>query len=207
MADEELPEEKEEITPEETDVTPEASIEEAQPEPAPVKEEAPKTEDAAPAKDAEPVAEATGVKYAGFWIRFLAYLIDGFILAIPIMIIQFVFLMGTTGITYGLGDSSAGAAAGLGLTLISSLASMLIYVAYFALMESSKNQATLGKMALGLKVTDLEGNRLTLGRAVGRNLARYLSMFILYIGYFMIGFTEKKQGLHDMIAKTYVVKK
>ena len=78
---------------------------------------------------------------------------------------------------------------------------------YYSLMESSLNQATLGKMALGLKVTDLNGNRISFGRATGRYFGHYLSALILGIGYLMIAFSEKKQGLHDMIAETLVVKR
>jgi uncharacterized RDD family membrane protein YckC len=78
---------------------------------------------------------------------------------------------------------------------------------YFALMESSSKQGTLGKMALSIVVTDVNGNRITFGRATGRYFGKILSGLILYIGYIMVAFTEKKQGLHDMIAGTLVVNK
>jgi uncharacterized RDD family membrane protein YckC len=77
---------------------------------------------------------------------------------------------------------------------------------YYALMESSKNQATVGKLALGLKVTDEKGKRISFGRASGRFFAKILSSIILGIGFLMIAFTEKKQGLHDEIAGCLVVK-
>ena len=77
---------------------------------------------------------------------------------------------------------------------------------YFALMESSSKQATLGKMALGIRVTDVNGNRIGFGRATGRHFAKILSGLILGIGFLMAAFTEKKQALHDMIAGTLVVK-
>ena len=77
---------------------------------------------------------------------------------------------------------------------------------YFGVMESSSYQATFGKRALGLKVVDKNFERLTLGNALGRYLAKIPSALILGIGYFMAGWTEKKQALHDMIASTYVVK-
>ena len=77
---------------------------------------------------------------------------------------------------------------------------------YGALMESSPYQATLGKMALGMKVTDLYGNRISFARATGRHFAKYISMITLCIGFIMVGFTERKQGLHDMIAGTLVLK-
>ena len=74
-------------------------------------------------------------------------------------------------------------------------------------MESSVNQGTIGKMALNLKVTDLNGERISFGRATGRFFAKYISSITLLIGYIMAAFTERKQALHDMIAGTYVIKK
>jgi len=78
---------------------------------------------------------------------------------------------------------------------------------YYALLESSAWQATLGKKALGLEVTDLEGRRISFGRATGRFFAKMISALILWIGFIMAGFTEKKQALHDMIAGTLVIRK
>ena len=78
---------------------------------------------------------------------------------------------------------------------------------YFALMESSRFQGTLGKMAVQIKVTDLEGNRLTFGRATGRHFGKIVSGLTLGIGYIMAAFTEKKQGLHDIMAGCLVVRK
>jgi uncharacterized RDD family membrane protein YckC len=75
---------------------------------------------------------------------------------------------------------------------------------YEALMESSSYQATLGKMIFGMKVTDLYGNRISFGRATGRHFAKILSGLILCIGFIMVGLTERKQGLHDLIAGTLV---
>ena len=75
---------------------------------------------------------------------------------------------------------------------------------YEATMESSSKQATVGKMALRLKVTDLEGRRISFARATGRHFAKIISGLILLIGYIMAGFTERKQALHDMIAGTLV---
>lgn len=77
---------------------------------------------------------------------------------------------------------------------------------YFALLESSKMQATVGKLAIGLIVTDLNGQRISFGRATGRYFAKILSGLILLIGYIMVAFTQRKQGLHDMIANTLVYK-
>lgn len=76
---------------------------------------------------------------------------------------------------------------------------------YFAYMESASG-ATIGKQAFGLKVTDLEGNNITFIRATGRYFGKFVSRLILDIGYVMVAFTEKKQGLHDMMAGCLVVK-
>jgi len=130
--------------------------------------------------------------YAGFWRRLAAIIIDGLIVGIPTAIILAPF---------GGNTFNNGSYTGFGLLR------SLIFLAYFALMESSSYQATLGKMALGIKVTDVDGNRLTLGRALGRNAAKYISTLICFIGYIMAAFTERKQALHDMIASTLVVQK
>ena len=81
----------------------------------------------------------------------------------------------------------------------------VVTMLYFSLMESSKYQATLGKIVLGIKVTDVHGAPITFPKALLRNLSKYLSAFILWIGYIMILFDERKQGLHDKIADTLVV--
>jgi uncharacterized RDD family membrane protein YckC len=75
---------------------------------------------------------------------------------------------------------------------------------YFALQESSERHATIGKRALNIYVTDLQGRRISFGQATGRHFSKIISYLILCIGYMMAGFTEKKQGLHDMIAGTLV---
>ncbi|MCY7409592.1 MAG: RDD family protein, partial [Chitinophagales bacterium] len=78
---------------------------------------------------------------------------------------------------------------------------------YYAFMESSTKQATLGKMALNIKVTDMQGNRITFLNATGRYFGKIISSLIMGIGYIMAGFTEKKQALHDIVAGTLVVVK
>lgn len=78
---------------------------------------------------------------------------------------------------------------------------------YCTLMESSSKQATLGKMALGIVVVDANVNRISFGKATGRFLGSIVSGLIIGIGYIMAAFTERKQGLHDKMAGTYVVKK
>ena len=78
---------------------------------------------------------------------------------------------------------------------------------YFSLMESSRLQATVGKLAVGIVVTDENGMRIGFGRATGRYFAKFISAIILGIGYLMAGWTQRKQALHDMIAGTLVVRK
>jgi uncharacterized RDD family membrane protein YckC len=139
--------------------------------------------------------------YGGFWVRFVAYLIDAIIIGIGSTIIRLVvsLLLGTgMGMLTG-GGSFAVLVIGL---VISTVGGWL----YYALMESSQRQATFGKQAFGLIVTDLNGDRIGFGQATGRYFAKILSGLILYIGFIMVGFTDRKQGLHDMIAGTLVAK-
>src|ERR1700677_877989 len=92
--------------------------------------------------------------------------------------------------------------------LIAALLSAVVSWIYHAWMESSQYQGTLGKMALGLIVTDLNDQPVTFGRATGRFFAKIITGLIpLGIGYIMAGFTEKKQALHDMIASCLVLRK
>ncbi len=99
---------------------------------------------------------------------------------------------------------------GIGVHIVNGVVSFVLSSCagwiYEAAMESSSKQATVGKMALGLKVTDLEGRRISFPRATGRHFAKYVSGMALLIGYIMAGFTERKQALHDMIAGTLVVR-
>ncbi len=146
------------------------------------------------------------MQFAGFWIRVGAYLIDIIILVVAMSLIQ-----GITGIDLGANFNAefndAVASGGTEeASVIGQLLGLIIGVAYFAGLESSKWQATVGKKALGLIVTDANGARISLPRAIGRYFAKILSGIILFIGYIMVAFTEKKQGLHDMLASTFVVK-
>lgn len=140
--------------------------------------------------------------YAGFLLRFVAYIIDSLILSIPIYGTMFA-LFGTSMMS---GDPATVEEAG-SMFFIWYLLILAIMWFYYAYMESSSNQATIGKMALGLKVTDMNGNKLNFMQASGRFFGKILSSLIVGIGYLMIAFTEKKQGLHDILAKTLVVKK
>ncbi len=78
---------------------------------------------------------------------------------------------------------------------------------YHTLMESSRYQATLGKMAMGSIVTDLHGQRISFARANGRFFGKWVSSAAFNVGYLMAGFTEKKQALHDILAGCLVIQK
>jgi uncharacterized RDD family membrane protein YckC len=144
--------------------------------------------------------------YAGFWLRFVAYIIDSIILGFVIGLAIFLPLMGSE-----LGSLSEGnpweiyTTFGPRLVAVRLLGLMVAWL-YFALLESSAWQATLGKKALGLQVTDLGGRRITFGRASGRFFGKIISAMILLIGFIMAGFTEKKQALHDMMAGCLVIR-
>jgi uncharacterized RDD family membrane protein YckC len=145
------------------------------------------------------------MNYAGFWTRFLAAFIDGIILMIVGIILTFV-----VGLIFGGGSAAAtgDASAGLGLAgIIANVLSIVIAWLYCALQESSDKQATIGKQAMGLTVTDLNGAQISFGKATIRHFGQWLSSIILLIGYIMAAFTEKKQALHDIIAGTLVLKK
>lgn len=153
----------------------------------------------------------TAVQYAGFWKRFLAYIIDAILLSVVyfIILVPTFGLLGLGAATYE-GDPEAAMgfmAAFLGIYLLTIVAIMIAGWLYFALMESSARGATLGKMALGIKVTDLNGNRISFGKATGRYFGKIISGVILYIGFIMAAFTEKKQALHDIMAGCLVVNK
>lgn len=140
------------------------------------------------------------MQYAGFWIRVAAYLIDFLITAFIGGIIGMVFGVAAVGTGTDLSDPLGAANSALNLV------SILVGVAYFAGLESSSWQATVGKKAVGLVVTDMNGNRISFLRALGRYAGKFLSAMILLIGFIMVGFTERKQGLHDMLASTLVLK-
>ncbi len=120
--------------------------------------------------------------YAGFWKRFAAYLIDAVILW---TVNSFLYLVVRS-------------------TAVTSLAIIIGYL-YFAGFESSERQATLGKRALGIYVTDLDGNRISFGRASLRYIGKIVSTLTIFVGYIMVAFTARKQALHDMIANTLVL--
>jgi uncharacterized RDD family membrane protein YckC len=148
------------------------------------------------------------VAYAGFWLRFVAWFIDWIIL---------VFVGGIVMVPFGgmhlhrmlMGHPPSpqewfGAG---GMHFHGFVVTQILHWIYYAILESSVWQGTLGKKVLGLEVTDLAGARVSFGRATGRFAGRYVSMLTLGIGYIMAGITQKKQALHDIIAGTLVIRK
>jgi uncharacterized RDD family membrane protein YckC len=134
--------------------------------------------------------------YAGFWIRVLASIIDSLITGFFGGVIGFV--LGFVGVALEM-DMAI-------LQLLNFVSGTILGWLYSALLESSSMQGTLGKMALGLRVVDENGRRISFARATGRHFAKWLSSLALCIGFIMVAFTEKKQGLHDMLAGTYVIR-
>ncbi|MFZ0636575.1 MAG: RDD family protein [Candidatus Acidiferrales bacterium] len=162
---------------------------------------------------AAPVAFAPAYPYAGFWLRFVAYIIDSIILGIGIgvPVIAMVLASGLPSKLSVNADQSPEAILAVifsGVILTAILFAIVASWLYFAYCQSSTWQATIGKKALGLIVTDLDGKRLSFGRATGRFFAKIVTGLIpLYIGYIMAGFTARKQALHDFIVGTLVLRK
>lgn len=112
-------------------------------------------------------------------------------------------ILGAAGIASGEDpDSASMLGARLGIQLISVLAGWL----YYAICESSSWQGSVGKKVLGIRVTDMYGQRIGFGKATGRHFGKILSGLTLGVGFIMIAFTERKQGLHDQMAGTLVLK-
>jgi uncharacterized RDD family membrane protein YckC len=128
------------------------------------------------------------MNYGGFWIRFVAYIVDSLIVTIAFV-----------AIVLGLGV--------MGLELFSpTIVYSVVCVFYWALMHSSKRQATFGKALVGLKVANPGGERIGLGRSLAREVAKILSTLTLLVGYILAAFTKRKQALHDLVASTVVVR-
>ncbi len=158
--------------------------------------------------------------YAGFWIRFAAYLLDHLILFIPILMLGIIlgFVVGGFAVIAGTAhaagifptQSSLNPAFPMAIVMFE----LAIFVSfsviawlYYALQESGPHQATFGKRVMGIKVTDMEGVRISFGQATGRYFSKIITgMVPLGFGYIMMVFMDRKQALHDLIASTLVVR-
>ncbi|MBP3041904.1 RDD family protein [Bacillaceae bacterium Marseille-Q3522] len=163
-------------------------------------------------------------EYGGFWLRFVANLIDSMILSFGLSIIFYIIILFFMIISedaayvltnleyyeeYYMTEAEAWAVISFffKVIIVCSITGWIVSAAYFAGLECSSLQASVGKKLLDLKVTNLEGNRISFWHGIGRFAAKSLSSFLLCIGYIMIAFNPKKQGLHDAIAGTLVVKR
>ena len=133
-----------------------------------------------------PEAAEAELPYSGFWKRVAAHLIDALIVLVPLLVI-----LAAVGMIFNPNERM----------LLAIIAMWL----YFAISESSTNQATYGKRIMKIKVADMNGDRIKFGRATGRFFGKLLSAYALFIGFIMVGFTKKKQGLHDKMAGCLVV--
>jgi len=121
--------------------------------------------------------------YGGFWIRVIAWFLDYVVGGVAVVVARAVF-------------------GPIGLLLV-----LPLLLLYYPLLESSGRQATFGKQICGLAVTDSRGQRISFGRGLARQFAKFLSAVAFGIGFLMVAFTDRKRGLHDMIAGTLVVRR
>jgi uncharacterized RDD family membrane protein YckC len=135
----------------------------------------------------------TATRYAGFSVRTAAFIIDVLITGVLATIISRIFFGNYYPRFEGDTDPGPGAV------------SLIINWLYFAYQESSVRQSTIGKAAMGLKVCTENGERLSFAKATGRFFAKMLSAAILFIGFIMVAFNDRRQGLHDKLAKTLVI--
>jgi uncharacterized RDD family membrane protein YckC len=156
--------------------------------------------------------------YAGFWLRFAAYLIDYIIIGIGNIVLTIPAIAAIVWISGGFDrvedlkeifkdNNLQNFSLIIGIITLLSLFSFVFKWLYYALFESSKYNGTFGKIAVGIRVLDYQGNGISFGRASGRYFARIITNLTLLIGYIMAGFTEQKQALHDMVAGCIVVKR
>jgi uncharacterized RDD family membrane protein YckC len=152
-------------------------------------------------------APAPGVIYGGFWIRFLAYVIDAIILAIAGSMVQVLFVGRLIGPllqepgTVPTPEMLGRLVGTIGLFSLVGIGIAAIYEGLFV----AKFGATPGKMALSLKVVRPDGSPVLLGRAFGRYFGKLLSSFTLLIGFIIAGFDSQKRALHDMLCDTRVI--
>jgi len=137
--------------------------------------------------------------FKGFWIRVVASIIDGIILLILILLLA--------GISLVIFGAALGEGAGIGMFFLVLILASLATILYKPIMEASEYQGTFGKYALGMKVIDKNGQKITMTSSFVRTILYIIGaqVFLLCLGIVMVGFTEYKQGLHDILANTYVV--
>ena len=150
-------------------------------------------------------------RYGGFWMRLLAHLIDHVILGAIAAPFFFILILPVIGRVIEQAERNQEPSPELIVAIVSSVFVYIILAfvgqwLYEALLTSSSWQGTVGKRLLQLRVTDETGNRIGFGRATGRFFAKILSSMFFYVGFIMVGLTDRKRGLHDMLAGTLVMK-
>lgn len=140
--------------------------------------------------------------YAGFFRRLAAYLLDWIMIAVAVFALAIAVGV-ILAVVFAGNDPKAAERVGFFTGLLANVAIVFVGWLYFAMLESSANQATLGKRLLGIVVTDEQGQRISFVRATGRYFAKVLSSIML-VGFIMAAFMPKKQALHDLIAGTSV---
>ena len=164
---------------------------------------------AAPATPAIPVLPES--YYGGFWIRVAAYLIDGLLVGIVTFPIFFLTIFPSVAAVIHQAESNQEPGPEVVAALMGSIGFFALIAfcghwLYEALLTSSSWQGTIGKRILRLKVTDDRGNRIGFGRSTARFFAKILSGWIMYVGFIMVAFMERKRGLHDVICGTQVLR-
>ncbi len=143
-----------------------------------------------------PLTEAgSQVKQAGFWLRTAAFAVDWMLMVWFLVLVNFIGKLDVFGL-----DAKAENIA---------FVETVIFLLYWILMDASKKQGSLGKMVMKLKVTNLDGSRISLITSLLRTFGKVISIIIGIVGilFIVVGVTPRKQGLHDMIAQTLVVRK
>jgi uncharacterized RDD family membrane protein YckC len=147
----------------------------------------------APQSTDPPVTDRV-VQYAGFWMRFWAYLVDLIVIGSVNRILIYPLLQW---LDLPMSDS--------GIFSLEAILTAIVFYAYFVLMTKWSGQ-TLGKMVLGIRVVGKEDDGLPWTTVLFRELVgRFISKTIFFIGYIIVGFTNTKIGLHDIFADTYVI--
>jgi len=154
----------------------------------------------------EGIRPAGAVRYGGFWIRYVAVLVDSLIFSVLIVVVFAIGLMLFPVDWANMGRSPADFIQLLKLEGLVWL-STLVFAAIYETLMIGRYAATLGKMACGLRVVTSDGGKVSYGRSLGRHFAKHLSSFILGIGYLMAGFDDEKRAMHDRICDTRVIRK
>ncbi|HEY8513038.1 MAG TPA: RDD family protein [Cyclobacteriaceae bacterium] len=148
--------------------------------------------------------------YAGFWLRVVAFVIDSIVLSVLYLLIiipLYDTLIPPAAFDPDISDQGPTFLQTVLSPDVSTLVLIVVAILYYGVMEASRHQASLGKLALELKVTDAEGGRLSLSKSILRNASKILSTALLLLGYVAAAFTRRKQALHDVIAGAMVLKR